>query len=225
MKTQEKPEARRLRIEEQLSIKAIAARLSVAKSTVSLWVRDLPLSDEVLQQKQLVGATRGGKTRYDDARAIRREYQQAGREMAVSLEDDPLFVAGCMMHWAEGAKSRNTVNISNTSPHFLRLWLRFIQRFFNVDPKDIALHIHCYLNNGKTQQQIERHWLKQLDLPRSCLRKTTVVTKHRFSTFAKKNKHPYGVARLRTGSTEVVQKIWGAIKLLADIYEEDQWLD
>jgi len=225
MKTKEKLEARRIRIEEQLSIKAIAARLDVAKSTVSLWVRDLPLSEEILQQKQLVGATRGGKTRADNARAIRREYQQAGREMAISLEDDPLFVAGCMMHWAEGDKNKNLAGISNTSPHFLRFWLRFLRRFFEVEPKDMALHIYCYLGNGKTQQQIERYWLKQLDLPRSCLRKTTVVTKHRFSTFAKKNKHPYGVAHLRTGSTEVVQKIWGAIKLLADIDEEDQWLD
>lgn len=44
------PEAKRLRIEDKLSLKEIAVKLGVAKSTVSLWLRDIinlhPESDE-----------------------------------------------------------------------------------------------------------------------------------------------------------------------------------
>lgn len=225
MKTKEKIEARRIRVEEQLPLNVIAKRLGVAKSTVSLWVRDLSLPPEVAKQLNMVGVIKGAKIRHDDARAIRIQYQQAGQKMAKKYRNDPFFMTGCMMHWAEGAKDKNMVSISNTDSHFLRLWWKFIQQFFDIHPTDIALVIHCYLNNGKTKRQIESYWLKQLSLPRSCLRKTTVVTSHRFSTGAKKNRHPYGVAYLKLGSTEVIQNIWGAIKSLADIDDDDKWLD
>ena len=225
MKTQEKLEARRLRIEEQLSIKDIAVRLGVAKSTVSLWVRDLPLSDRTIKEKCLTGRIKGGKSRRFYARKIRAKYQLEGCRMAEEYYKDPLFFGGCMMHWAEGSKHKNRVGISNTDPHFLRLWLKFIRHFFAVQATSIAIAVHCYLDNGKTKSQIEKYWLSQLGLPRSCLRKTTVVTKHKFSTFAKKNRHPYGVAHITIGSTEVIQKIWGAIKFLGEIDDTDRWLD
>ena len=225
MKTKEKIEARRIRIKEQLSLKDIAERLGVSKGTVSLWVRDLPLSQKTIEERCLAGRIKGGKIRHDEAKAIRVQYQQAGRKMAEQHKDDSLFVGGCLMHWAEGAKDKNMVSISNTDPDFLKLWLKFMRRFFNIRQSDITLMVHCYLNNNKTKKQIESHWLKQLDLPSSCLRKTTVVTKHKFSTGAKKNKHPYGVACLRLCSTEVVQNIWGAIKIIADIKDNNKWLD
>ena len=224
MKTKEKTEARRIRVEEQLSIKAIVARLGVAKSTVSLWLRDLPLSPETIEARSMAGCTKAAKARHDEARAIREQYQQAGRGMMDAYRDDPLFVAGCMMHWAEGSKDKNKVDMTNTDPFFLRLWMVFIKQFFNVPPTDITLHVHCYLDNGKTQRQIEAYWLKQLDLPRSSLRKTVVVTNHKFSTGAKKNRHPFGVAHIAVHSTEIVQQIWGAIKDYACI-DDDRWLD
>lgn len=225
MKTKEKIEARHIRVEEQLSIKDIAKRLGVAKSSVSLWVRDLPLSKETIADRCLAGCLKGAKIRCDDARAVRVQYQQDGLKMAEKYQDNPLFMSGCMMHWAEGAKDKNIAHICNTDPHFMRLWLKFIFRFFNIQPTDMVVHINCYLGNGKTQQQIESYWLREFNLPRSCLRKTTVVTKHKFSTGVKKNKHPYGVGILKVYSTEIVQQIWGAIKFIGEIDDADKWLD
>ncbi len=225
MKTKEKIEARRIRVEEQLSIKDISERLGVAKSSVSLWVRDLPLSQETIESKCLAGRIKGGRARRFYARNIRIKYQQAGREMAREHKDDSLFMAGCMMHWAEGAKDKNNASICNTDPHFLRLWLRFIKKFFGVKPIYVILHVNCYLNNDKTQEQIESYWIRELGLPRSSLRKTTIVVKHKFSTGAKKNKHVFGVASISVHSTEIVQQIWGAVKYYAMIDDDDKWLD
>lgn len=224
MKTRERLEARRIRVKEQLSLKNIAERLGVSKGSVSLWVRDLPLSRETIDKRQLAGRIKGGKARADKTRAIRVQHQQAGRDMA-RHQNDPLFMAGCMMHWAEGSKDKNSAKICNTDPHFLRLWLRFIMRFFDVRQEDFCLTINCYLNNGKTKRQIESHWLKQLGLPKSCLRATVVVTKHPMSTGAKKNRHPYGVASVSVHSTKISQHIWGAIKFLGDIDDDNRWLD
>lgn len=43
---EEQKRARELRIKQRLSIKAIAKELGVAKSSVSVWLRDIPLNDE-----------------------------------------------------------------------------------------------------------------------------------------------------------------------------------
>ncbi len=172
----------------------------------------------------MAGSIKGAKTRRDDAMKIRVDYQNAGREMVKRYKNDPLFMGGCMMHWAEGAKDKNRLSICNTDPYFLMLWLKFIQRFFNTESSDVILHVHCYLDNGKTQRQIEAYWLKKLDLPRSSLRKTVLITKHKFSTGAKKNRHPHGIAHLSVYSTEIIQQIWGAIKAYA-LIDNDRWLD
>jgi transposase len=50
MKTREQEEAQRLRREEGLSVREIQRRLNVAKSSVSLWVRDVPLTAEQLER-------------------------------------------------------------------------------------------------------------------------------------------------------------------------------
>jgi len=173
-----------------------------------------------MKELNLIGGTRGGIVRSTKARDTRRLYQQDGRNMAERFQQDTLFVAGCMMHWSEGSKNKNRACISNTDLDFLRLWLSFVLRFFDVCKQDIKLAIHCHINNGYTIEQIEDYWLEQLCLPRSCLRATSVIIKE--GSF-KKNKHPYGVARTCIDSTRVVQQIWGAIKFIANI-GDDKWL-
>jgi hypothetical protein len=49
-----KDEAIKLRMQ-NISLKAIAETLNVAKSTCSLWLRDMPIPDEVLRERMLQG--------------------------------------------------------------------------------------------------------------------------------------------------------------------------
>jgi hypothetical protein len=105
-----------------MSVKEIARVVGAAPSTVSLWVRDVPLSSEQLESlrqrnpaynRQLRGAN-GNAERW---RAIRLGYQTEGREMA--RHGGWLFVAGVMLYWAEGDKNHgNAARISNSVPRY-----------------------------------------------------------------------------------------------------------
>ena len=225
MKTLEKIEARRLRRERQLTVDEIAQKLQISKSSVSRWIQDISLPSKIVHRRKMAGGIASGKIRGEKSRKIRQSYQQQGSRIAEQYGQDPLFVAGCMMHWSEGTKNRNSVQICNTDPYFLRLWLKFIQTFFDVPTDSIRIKVSCYLNNGKTQRQIEDHWLAELNLPRSCLTKTTLINKHPMSSGIKTNRHPCGIARIYIGSTKIVQQIWGAIKALANIDDNNQWLN
>jgi hypothetical protein len=118
VKTAEREWARELRRHRALSVKEIASVVGVARSSVSVWVRDVPLTPEQLESlrqrnpaynRQLRGATRNAER----GRERRRGYQERGKELA--RDGSPLHVAGAMLYWAEGDKTdRHTARISNS---------------------------------------------------------------------------------------------------------------
>lgn len=118
MRTDARLEARHLRSVEARSIKEIAQTVGASQSSVSLWVRDIELSGR--QRAQLVdrARVRRNKSRMAHFRARRVESQRHGRKAARAT--DPLHVAGCMLYWAEGSKSRNSVQFVNSDPDMVR---------------------------------------------------------------------------------------------------------
>src|SRR6476469_5582310 len=110
MKVKEREEARRLRREEGMSMKAIARELGVSVGSVSLWTRDIELTEEQIdlltsRNGRFGAQARGHRQRSENARIKRLRAQMEGRMMA--RRGDPLHRAGCMLYWGEGSKARN----------------------------------------------------------------------------------------------------------------------
>ena len=76
-------------------MKAIEKRLGVSRSTVSLWVREIELSDRQRAEIALRGASARSLARSAYYRARRRGSQEEGR--AVARRGEPLHVAGCTL--------------------------------------------------------------------------------------------------------------------------------
>jgi transposase-like protein len=229
-KPEERARTRELR-RQGMSIKRIAAKLDVSPSSVFNWTRDIELTPEqhalnlgrgvTVENRDLV--SRRAWAWSEVSRAKRRAYQAQGRSRA--KQGDPLHLAGCMLYWAEGAKSRNTALLANSDVEMVRLFKRFLTQCFDLQPKDLSMRLNVYTGNGLSVKQIEDYWLDALDLPRSCLRKHTLNHFPTSSSGLKKNKLPYGVCGLRVlRSTRIVQHIYGAIQEYAG-FEEPRWLD
>jgi hypothetical protein len=218
----ERAEARRLRREEGLPMKRIAARLGVSPASVHLWTRDITITPE--QAARNLGRSRAEFARAwaERNRQRRRAAQAEGRERARARE--PLHVAGCMLFWAEGLKSRGTVRITNSDVNLVAYFRRFMTECFGVEAQRFAVSLHVYLGNGLSLGQIENHWLSALDLPQSCLRKHTINPLPTSSSGTKRNKLPYGVCTLQVGDTRIAQHIYGAIQEYGG-FEEPRWLD
>jgi transposase-like protein len=224
-----KPEVRdaaRSMRREGASIAAIHAALPVAKSTISLWVRDVPLDEEHRRALEAanpaVNGRQVGQRAWSRAcREDRRRAQEHGR--ALALRGDPLHCAGCMLYWGEGSKGRNGVAFTNADPDMLRLFLRFLHESYGVRADAVRLRVNCHLGNGLSVQQIEDWWLAALALPRTCLRKSTV---NRASRASKGVRRPliHGTAQLRVGSTWLIQSIYGSIQEYAGC-ARPEWLD
>jgi hypothetical protein len=211
---------------EGASIAAIAAALPVAKSTISLWVRDIPLDDEhrraLEKANPAVNGRQVGQRAWSrQCRNERRRAQEHGR--ALARRGDPLHCAGCMLYWGEGSKGRNGVAFTNADVEMLRFFLRFLRESYGVSDDAMSLRINCHLGNGLSLDELEQWWLTELGLPRSCLRTSTV---NRASRSSKGARRPlvHGTAQLRVGSTWIIQSIYGAIQEYAGC-TRDEWLD
>jgi transposase-like protein len=227
VKPEERQEAQRLRGEDGMSIKAIAARLSVSPSSVSRWVRHVDLTPS--QREALAnagrhgeGRLRGAAARRDQARERRRAAQDHGR--ALAREAEPLHVQGCMLYWAEGSKLRNVAAVTNADPDLLTVFVSFLRRCYAAPVDALALSVNCHLGNGLTVGEIEGWWLGRLGLPPCSLRAATVNRPSRASRGRRGNVLPYGTARVCVYSTFVVQSIYGAIQEYAGI-DRPEWLD
>lgn len=102
--------ARQLRVDNGLSVKAIAQRVGVSVSSVSRWVKDIELTEE--QQTRLIQRSldsvkliRARQVRSELCLAARRGAQEEGRAQARLR--DPDHMAGCVLYWAEGSKKAN----------------------------------------------------------------------------------------------------------------------
>jgi hypothetical protein len=201
-------------------LNAIAREVGIAKSTASLWVCDIPLTPEqrgrlyALSDRQRAGNLARSRLALD----ARIDAQELGRMIA--RIDEPLHQSGCMLYWAEGAKSRNSLAFVNSDAEMIRFFLRFL-RLLDVPDERIRLSVNVHLGNGLTLAEIEGWWLDRLELPRSCLRKATV---NRASSASKQIRKPlvYGTARITVNSTRLVQSIYGAIQEYAGI-ERPEW--
>jgi hypothetical protein len=130
---------------------------------------------------------------------------------------------GCMLYWAEGARSRNAAMLVNADPALLALFLRFLRHSFGVRDEAVTFRCNCYLNNGLSLPEIESWWLGQLQLPRECLRQA-IVNRPSSAGRARKRTLQYGTGHLRVHSTEISQSIHGAIQEYAGI-DRPEWLD
>jgi hypothetical protein len=207
-------------------VKEIERRLKVSRSSVSLWVRDIELTEEQLAELQRRSATSPGQRAGAAANAAlglarRRRYQASGR--ALARHDDPLHVIGCMLFWAEGDKCRGAVRLANSDPALLRLFVRFLRECYAAPPHRIRATCNLFADHIERRREIEQFWLDKLGLPRSCLLPSIVNVYSKYSQKKRRNKLPYGTCKVVYSDTRTVQSIYGAIQEYAG-FDRPEWL-
>jgi len=214
MKLKEKHEAIKLR-KQGLSIRQITDRLGVAKSSVSVWVRDVELTDQqhAVLTSRYIGPKKAQTKNSEEGQKRRLRYREEGREIFVSSTNGTrdVLIAGAMLYWAEGHKRNNqhTICFSNSDANMLRLFIRFLV-VLGLDKNRITLSIQCY-DDHHAVRLIEWYWLNKLDLPKSSLRTTQVNRVSSYSRRKRCGKSEWGTARLRVCDVVLLQRIYGII--------------
>ena len=127
--------ARELR-EQGLDYDRIAAKLGVAKSSVSLWVRDLPRPERLSYEECRKRGAEGVRRYWAKERPIREAQREAVRAAAAAeidaLTDREILIAGAIAYWCEGAKNKpylrqDRVIFTNSDPMLITFFMRFLE--------------------------------------------------------------------------------------------------
>jgi transcriptional regulator with XRE-family HTH domain len=224
VKTDEQRRARELRAL-GWSIKEIERHLGVARSSVSLWVRDVSLdaaARERLARRVGQGPIVAAELKAARARLVRQQYQMEGRLLAV--ERGAQYRAGCMLYWCEGAKGRHSVRLTNSDPELTAVFVEFLREEFQVSNDRFRVRLNLFADHAVQLRAVEDKWLGRLNLPRDCLRSPTINNYSKYSQKKRANKLPYGTCELAVHCTRIVQTIYGSIQEYGG-FDRPEWLD
>ncbi len=213
--------ARQLRVG-GMSVRDIAKELGVSKSSVSMWVRDIELTEAQIanlkeNQYRYGAQNKGARVNLEKSRIQRVAFQNAGRERAKT--GSRLHLTGCMLYWAEGAKARNGIYFANSDPNMMTIFIRFLRDELGVLDSDIKLLIHCHSHDRREIERIEQYWLDLLRLQPDALSKTQIKK----GSDTRKNIIQNGICSLRVYKTELTHHIYGAIQEYGG-FDNPDWL-
>lgn len=152
------------------SLKEIAKKINVAKSSVSMWVRDVKLSsiaEKRLLTKIKLGQFNAARNKKARTAAIENKYlQEATAELKkISIDKNYAKLLCVIMYWCEGTKNvKSGVNFVNSDPKLVKKFLELLRNSFELDEKKFrpCIHLHSYHN---PERQLD-FWSKITDINR-----------------------------------------------------------
>jgi transcriptional regulator with XRE-family HTH domain len=171
--------ARELR-EQGLDYEDIAGALGVSKSSVSLWVRDMPrperLSYEESRKRSAEGARRYWAAERECREARREVTRAAAAAEIASVSSREILIAGAIAYWCEGTKRKphnpsERVIFINSDPVLIRFFLRFLGEA-GVDPARLRFRVH--IHETADVSAAEEFWLEVTGAEPAQFQRTTL---------------------------------------------------
>lgn len=211
--------ALKLRIGRQYSYSQIRELIPVSKSTLSVWLRNYPLSKERI--KELLDRNERRIERYRDTRRKQRQvrYQRYIQEEKVkigSFSTRDLFIAGLMIYWGEGGKTnRSQLTISNTNPATIKLAMAWLVKILYIPKKDLRVRLQLY-KDMKVDDEL-MFWSKKLSLPLTLFCRPQIKNT-KTKTLNHKGLFGHGTCDLRVSKTEATERVLASLDLLSDYF-------
>ncbi|MFF3890597.1 hypothetical protein [Streptomyces sp. NPDC001914] len=165
----------------------IQLELGCSKSSISLWVRDLPKPD---RRDSVEQAKLAGRKRWDHELAVRDEERRRTKTAAANeigtMTDRELFMTGVALYWAEGTKDkpyarRENVIFINSDPGVVRVYLEWLD-LLDV-PRD-RVRFRVMIHETADVAAAEQYWSTFVGVDVSALQPTT-LKKHNPKTVRK----------------------------------------
>ncbi|QNE76890.1 hypothetical protein F0344_21760 [Streptomyces finlayi] len=170
-------QARELRLQ-GMTYDQIQVELGCSKSSVSLWVRDLPKPAPRTREAASAIAKKGWAATLERREVERKQTQEAARKETAPLSDRELFLLGVGLYWAEGTKSKphrrqERVSFINSDPDMIGVYLAWL-RLLGVTTERLRFHVH--IHESADAAEAERFWREFVHADSSRFGKTSLKT-------------------------------------------------
>jgi hypothetical protein len=163
----------------------IVAELGVSKSSVSLWVRELPKPAVPPERLHRMREARWAPHRREQAIRRRRTRLEAADEIR-PMRDRELFLVGVGLYWAEGSKSkpyrpREEVVFVNSDPGMIQVYLAWLSL---LGVEDDRRRFRLMIHESADVEAAERFWADLVGVDVASFGRTT-LKKHNPKTSRK----------------------------------------
>lgn len=200
------------------SYSQIKAEVKVAKSTLSVWLRNFPLSEERIRELRDNGEIRIEKTRNtkeaNKQKRFDKLYSGVSKEIG-TLSDREIKLCGLFLFWAEGTKARSgSVVITNTDPGMILFFLKFL---INIGvPKD-KVNVKLQLYKDMDEDKEKNYWSNLLGISKEKFKKS-YIKKSNLLDITYKNGFGHGTCSLMVYDSQLFDSIVLGIKYIKDSY-------
>jgi transcriptional regulator with XRE-family HTH domain len=192
----------------------IEEALGVSRSSVSLWVRDLPRPSPRRTRSEL--ARLAAAERWEPLRAAREAERQRTKADAAGeigrLSDRELFLLGVGLYWAEGTKDkawnrRESAVIINSDPDVITVYLAWLA-LLGVERSRIRFRM--YIHESADVDRAQQYWADLVGVDVAVMQRPT-LKKHNPKTVRKNIGEGYrGCLAINVlGSAELYRRIEG----------------
>jgi hypothetical protein len=157
-------EARRLR-REGWSLNEISAQLGPPKNTLTLWVRDIELTQEQRarlfeKERVVIGENRAlAAAAHRQARLHRIATQRTKAMQLLDELTDHQYVnhiAAAMLYLGEGAKREGVFAFGNSDPRIIRYWMFLLRSSFDIDESKFRIQI--MRRADQDEAELQAYW-------------------------------------------------------------------
>lgn len=220
LKNDNKKIAQKLRFEGK-TYSEILDVVPVAKSTLSIWLREIGLSKKQKQRitiKKILGRKRGAEAQ----RNKRIKSQQKIIDSAISDIDHisrrELWLIGISLYWAEGSKEKEyrigqRTSFSNSDPNMIKVYIKWLLHCVGVDKDDISGDLYIHKSHVGNIDEIIGIWADKIGCSRNFI-KHVYYKRGKVKTVRKNTGVLYiGLLRVNIKSSSALnRKIMGWIK-------------
>jgi hypothetical protein len=194
------------------SIRDIEAKLSIARSTLSGWLADVPIA-KIYQArlhkrwKKALGHARGKAVAWHNKEKAGR-LEQAHKEALESLSHidshNPHIVelALALLYLGEGVKKSSQTALGNSDPQVLQFFVVALRRIYNMPLANIKCDVHIRADQSPSKEM--HYWSRMLGIPIENFGKTSIDKRTRGRPTYK---HYHGVCVVRCGRVAIQRKL------------------
>lgn len=202
-----KKEAIKLR-KRGLSYNEIRKKIPVAKSTLSLWLKSVPLKEEHrkrLYTKQIEILARGPQSQKERRkREVDAIIEGAKKEISFPLSKEAYQLFGVAIYWSEGSKTKH-FEVTNSDPRLIAFMVEWFRTIFNISSKQMKAHLNIY--KQQDEKKLKRFWSELTGIPVGNFGKSFIKPPNKGY---KKNTLYYGTIKVRIAcGTDMRHKVFG----------------
>lgn len=196
-----------------LSYNEIKKEVPVAKSTLSLWLKNIRLKPEYrkrLYTKQIEILSRGSQSQKERReREVSQILYSAAKEILLPISDEAYKLFGAALYWAEGNKTRDFA-ITNSDPHLVLFMVKWLEKIFYIKPYNLKASLNIY--QQQNENNIKNFWSQLTNIPVKNFGKSYIKP---LNKNYKKNNLYYGTIKIRVAKgTDSRYRVFGWVNAI-----------